>query len=135
MYIFRDFIINFKFKNLNYYSLGIELVNKGHEFGYQNFSDKQIKSLIKLCKILKKKYKIKKENCLGHSDIAPLRKIDPGEYFPWKKLSVHNIGKWYAKRHIKFELKDNTQNIFFKNLRKIGYRYFSVYKETPKIKK
>ena len=51
-----------KFKNLNRNSIGIELVNKGHQFGYQNFSKKQIKSLIKLCKKLKKKYSIKKEN-------------------------------------------------------------------------
>ena len=87
-----------KFINLNNKSIGIELVNKGHKFGYQNFSKKQIKSLLKLCKILKNKYKIKKENFLGHSDIAPLRKIDPGEKFPWKKLSIHNFGKWYKKK-------------------------------------
>ena len=51
-----------KFTNLNNYSIGIELVNKGHEHGYQNFSNLQIKSLIDLCKILKKKYALKKEN-------------------------------------------------------------------------
>ena len=57
----------------------------------RNFSQKQISSLIKLCKNLKKKYLIKKENFLGHSDIAPLKKNDPGEKFPWKKLSKHNL--------------------------------------------
>ena len=82
-----------EFKNLNTNSIGIELVNKGHRFGYQNFSKKQIKSLIRLCTNLKKKYSIRKENFLGHSDIAPLRKIDPGEKFPWKKLSIYNLGK------------------------------------------
>ena len=51
-----------QFKNLNNYSIGIELVNKGHQFGYQNFSNQQISSLIKLCKNIKKKYLIKKEN-------------------------------------------------------------------------
>ena len=71
------------FKNLNENSIGIELVNKGHEFGYENFSKIQIKNLINLCKNLKKKYIIKTENILGHSDIAPLRKSDPGEKFPW----------------------------------------------------
>ena len=71
-----------KFSNLNNSSLGIELVNKGHDYGYQNFSNLQIKSLIWLCNDLKKKYAIKKENFLGHSDIAPLRKNDPGEKFP-----------------------------------------------------
>ena len=59
-----------KFINLNEYSIGIELVNKGHKLGYQNFTIKQINSLIKLCKSLKKKYFIKNENFLGHSDIA-----------------------------------------------------------------
>ena len=99
-----------KFKNLNTYSLGIELVNKGHKFGYQTFSAKQIKSLIQLCKTLKKKYSIKKENFLGHSDIAPLRKIDPGEKFPWKELSIHNIGKWYEN-----EKKDGLWIHYYEN--------------------
>jgi len=72
--------------NLNYQSIGIELVNKGHQFGYENFSVKQISRLILLCKELVKKYKIKKTNILGHSDIAPLRKKDPGEKFPWHFL-------------------------------------------------
>ena len=81
-----------KFQNLNDNSIGIELVNKGHRLGYQNFTKNQIKSLIKLCKIIKKKYRIKKENFLGHSDIAPLRKIDPGEKFPWKNLSLQGLG-------------------------------------------
>ena len=83
------------FNNLNENSIGIELVNKGHQFGYQSFSSEQIYSLIDLCKNLKKKYIIKRENFLGHSDIAPLRKLDPGEKFPWKKLSEHNLGCWH----------------------------------------
>ena len=78
------------FINLNYNSIGIELQNRGHKFGYQTFSHKQIKNLIILCKKLKKKYHIKKDSFLGHSDIAPLRKIDPGEKFPWRNLSSHN---------------------------------------------
>ena len=81
--------------SLNKNSIGVEISNKGHEFGYQYFSKPQIKSLISLCKKLKKKYSIKTENFLGHSDIAPLRKIDPGEKFPWKILSSHKLGKWY----------------------------------------
>ena len=64
------------FKNLNKFSIGIELVNKGQRFGYENFPNIQIQSLIKICKSLKKKYRIKKDNFLGHSDIAPLRKKD-----------------------------------------------------------
>ena len=125
-----------QFTNLNYSSIGIELVNKGHKFGYEKFSIKQIKSLISLCKKLKKKYGIKKENFLGHSDIAPLRKIDPGEKFPWKKLSNHKIGKWYkeSKLGINFNFK-KLEIAFFENLKKLGYRYFKVYKRSSKDKK
>ena len=119
-----------KFKNLNNYSIGIELVNKGHQFGYQNFSRQQISSLIKLCTKLKKKYLIKKENFLGHSDIAPLRKADPGEKFPWKKLSKSKIGKWYAKFNNKVEVNPKKMEaLFFKNLQKFGFRYFSINKK------
>jgi N-acetylmuramoyl-L-alanine amidase len=125
-----------KFINLNENSLGIELVNKGHQFGYQNFSKKQINSLIKLCKYLKKKYLIKSENFLGHSDISPIRKIDPGEKFPWKKLSTYKIGKWYKERHIDLLLnKQQTETLFFKNLYKLGYRYFTFHKRSLKDKR
>ena len=119
------------FINLNDNSIGIELVNKGHEFGYQNFSSLQIKSLIGLCKTLKKKYRIKKENFLGHSDIAPLRKLDPGEKFPWKKLSKYNLGVWYKDTKKNFNLinKKKIEKLFFKNLSIIGYRYFNVKKK------
>ena len=124
------------FTNLNDYSIGIELVNKGHQFGYQNFSKKQISSLIKLCKKLKKKYSIKRENFLGHSDIAPLRKEDPGEKFPWKKLSAHNIGVWYKKKKIKDQHQTKIKKfLFFKNLEKLGYRYFNPRKRSLKDKK
>ena len=124
-----------KFKNLNNYSIGIELVNKGHQFGYQNFSQQQISSLIKICKKLKKKYIIKKENFLGHSDIAPLRKADPGEKFPWKKLSKFNIGKWYLKVNSEIEINpEKMKKLFFKNLQKIGYRYLSTTKKNLKNK-
>ena len=125
-----------KFINLNNYSLGIELVNQGHQYGYQNFSRKQINSLIRLCRILKKKYLIKKENFLGHSDIAPLRKKDPGEKFPWKKLNANNFGRWYKKSKIKIKLKPSKIKIlFFKNLQKLGYRYFEANKKSLKNKK
>ena len=112
-------------KNLNKNSIGIELVNKGHFFGYENYSNLQINSLIKLCSKLKKKYKIHKENFLGHSDIAPYRKIDPGEKFPWKKLSNYKLGKWYSLKKDEI-LSDDKKKLFFKNLYKIGYRYFKI---------
>jgi N-acetylmuramoyl-L-alanine amidase len=122
------------FNNLNENSIGIELVNKGHQFGYQSFSSEQIYSLIDLCKNLKKKYIIKRENFLGHSDIAPLRKLDPGEKFPWKKLSEHNLGCWHwnSKKKLKLINKKKIENLFFKNLYKIGYRYFKINKRVKK---
>ena len=124
------------YSNLNKYSLGIELVNKGHQFGYQNYTKRQINSLIQLCKILKKKYAIKKENFLGHSDIAPLRKIDPGEKFPWKKLSSYNLGHWYKKNQKIFATNTKIMKIlFFKNLKKLGYGFFTVEKRNFKDKK
>ena len=124
------------FKNLNKQSIGIELVNRGHRFGYQSFSKKQIKKLIFICKKLKKMYSIKKENFLGHSDIAPLRKIDPGEKFPWKTLSNHKLGIWYNKKQIKLQLsKEKIEVEFFKNLKKLGYRYFNIYKRSTRDRK
>ena len=116
-----------KYKNLNKNSIGIELVNKGHEFGYTNFKKKQLSSLIKICKILIKKYKIKKRNIVGHSDIAPLRKIDPGEKFPWKELADKKIGIWHnckTKDLIKFRqvrISNKFKSEFINNLKKIGY--------------
>ena len=120
-------------KNLNKNSIGIELVNKGHFFGYENYSNLQINSLIKLCSKLKKKYKIHKENFLGHSDIAPNRKIDPGEKFPWKRLSNYKLGKWYNLKKDEI-LSDDKKKLFFKNLYKIGYRYFEIDKRVKSDK-
>ena len=117
-----------KYKNLNKNSIGIELVNKGHQFGYTNFSKKQLSSLIKICRSLIKRYKIKKRNIVGHSDVAPLRKIDPGEKFPWKQLAKKNIGIWHdckpdllrKLRRIKVLTKQDKIQ-FVKNLNNIGY--------------
>jgi N-acetylmuramoyl-L-alanine amidase len=116
-----------KYNNINKNSIGIELVNKGHQFGYMNFKKKQLLSLIKICTNLIQKYKIKKKNIVGHSDIAPLRKIDPGEKFPWEKLAKKKIGIWHKfkpvflskLRGVKISKKDEIQ--FFKDLNKIGY--------------
>ena len=117
-----------KNKNLNKNSIGIELVNKGHKYGYQNFTKEQINTLIKLCKKLKRKYKIKNKLILGHSDIAPLRKIDPGEKFPWAFLGKKGIGIYPSKNQIIYNLKSIkkiSKKQFIKNLQKIGYCYLS----------
>jgi len=114
------------FKNLNNSSIGIELVNRGFEFGYENYTNSQIKKLIELCLILKKRFKIKNSNIIGHSDIAPLRKQDPGEKFPWLKLKKNNLGIWYEPIHFNKKIdKKKLPELFFKNLFKIGYRYFN----------
>tara|TARA_Y100000817_G_scaffold135959_1_gene106556 strand:+ start:555 stop:1274 length:720 start_codon:yes stop_codon:yes gene_type:complete len=121
-------VSSWKGKNsLNKSSVGIEITNRGHQFGYEKFSKKQINSLISLCKILKKKYKIKKKNFLGHSDIAPDRKKDPGEKFPWKYLAKKRIGYWHKldKKKLKKLRNKNCNKLlsknFFNNISKIGY--------------
>ena len=118
------------FINLNKFSIGIELVNKGHDFGYEKFSTLQIKRLIELSLKLKNKYKIKNSNIVGHSDIAPLRKKDPGEKFPWTKLEKNNLGISYKKISLKIkQIKHKKiEKLFFRNLHKIGYRYFNLNK-------
>ena len=75
------------YKSINKYSIGIEISNPGHDFKYQKFTKKQINSVLKLSRFLIKKYKIKSKFILGHSDISPDRKKDPGEKFPWQYLS------------------------------------------------
>jgi len=78
-------------ENFNDFSIGIELVNKGHEHGYHEFPDAQIDALITLMKDLFAGYPINSEWVLGHSDIAPDRKQDPGELFPWDRLVKENL--------------------------------------------
>ncbi|WP_440613867.1 N-acetylmuramoyl-L-alanine amidase [Candidatus Pelagibacter sp. HIMB1748] len=116
-----------KFKSLNKNSIGIEINNPGHEFKYKKFSKKQIYSVIKLTKFIIKKYKINPKSILGHSDIAPDRKKDPGEKFPWEFLSKKKIGIWHELKsnEIKVYRKLKLSNIlkikFINNLYKIGY--------------
>jgi N-acetylmuramoyl-L-alanine amidase len=86
-----------KRKNLNDTSIGIELVNPGHEHGYNVFSEKQYESLEQLIKLLFSKYNIKKDWVLGHSDIAPSRKLDPGENFDWHRLARKDLSIWPDK--------------------------------------
>ena len=115
------------YKSLNKYSIGIEISNPGHDYNYKKFSKKQIQSLIKLTKILIKKYKINSKNILGHSDVAPERKKDPGEKFPWEELSKQGIGLWHSlsveslKKNRKIELDKVSKKMFYNNLSKIGY--------------
>ena len=72
---------------LNGCSIGIEIVNPGHEFGYRPFPDEQVDALIPLVADIKERHSITRGNIVGHSDIAPARKQDPGELFPWGRLA------------------------------------------------
>ena len=115
------------YKSINKYSIGIEISNPGHEYSYKKFSKKQIKSILKLSNYLRKKYKIKSNFILGHSDIAPDRKKDPGEKFPWKYLSKNKIGHLHNFNEKKLVKKRNRiinkleKNKFIKNLYMLGY--------------
>ena len=117
---------------MNKDSIGIEITNPGHENGYKNFSSNQITSLKKLLKYLIKKYRIKHKYILGHSDISPDRKKDPGEKFPWRELAQNKLAWWHNLdlkkikkfRKIKLSTKKEEKS-FTKNLQKIGYMKIS----------
>ena len=121
------------YSSLNKDSIGIEIVNPGHDINYKKFSKIQLRTLIRLSKFLIKKYKINSKNVLGHSDIAPERKKDPGEKFPWKLLSKKKIGYWHnlnqnkliKNRNLKTSSKE--KNLFLTNLFKIGYQKKFLY--------
>ncbi len=80
--------------NINSRSIGIEIVNPGHEFGYRAFPQAQIAALIELCSGILQRHAIPASRVLGHSDVAPARKGDPGELFPWQRLAEAGIGVW-----------------------------------------
>ena len=80
--------------DINSRSIGIEIVNPGHEFGYQDFPRRQIAAVIALCRGIIARRGIKRDRVLAHSDVAPARKQDPGEKFPWKLLSESGVGLW-----------------------------------------
>ncbi|HWY64325.1 MAG TPA: N-acetylmuramoyl-L-alanine amidase [Rhizomicrobium sp.] len=80
--------------DINARSIGIELVNPGHEFGYRDFAEDQIAALTTLCHSILMRHPIPSWRVLGHSDVAPARKEDPGELFPWQRLAKAGIGLW-----------------------------------------
>jgi len=82
--------------NLNDCSIGIEIANGGHDFGSPPYPQMQILSVIGLCHDLMARHSIPAKRVLGHSDIAPARKEDPGEWFPWETLAAAGIGSWVA---------------------------------------
>jgi N-acetylmuramoyl-L-alanine amidase len=80
--------------DINSRSIGIEIANPGHEFGYPDFPQKQIKAVIALCQDIIARRRIRADRVLAHSDVAPGRKQDPGEKFPWRQLHKAGVGLW-----------------------------------------
>ena len=107
---------NSKWGNLtdvNSSSIGIELDNNG----FEAFTEPQIKSLLQVLKKLKKDNTIPTANFIGHSDIAPKRKVDPNKYFPWQLLAQNGFGNWYDTAHVNLPANFNA----VQSLRIIGY--------------
>jgi N-acetylmuramoyl-L-alanine amidase len=80
--------------DINSRSIGIELVNPGHEHGYRAFPEPQMTALLDLCRGILARHPIPPHRVLGHSDVAPDRKLDPGELFDWRRLANDGIGLW-----------------------------------------
>jgi N-acetylmuramoyl-L-alanine amidase len=94
-------------RDINARSIGIEIVNPGHEFGYRDFPEAQIAALIELARGIVKRHPIPPPRVLGHSDVAPKRKIDPGERFPWASLAAAGIGVW--PKHPRLDISRSIQ--------------------------
>ncbi|ANU08646.1 N-acetylmuramoyl-L-alanine amidase [Paraurantiacibacter namhicola] len=107
-------------KDVNSASIGIELDHPGHGLGYREFRDAQIDALVPLLARIVKQYDIARANVVGHSDIAPQRKIDPGELFPWDRLAEYGL---CLARPEKLELGDPFDNdaSFYLALERFGY--------------
>ncbi len=106
--------------NVNGCSIGIELHNPGHTCGYRPFPDAQIDALVPLLHRIVQDYDIPRANVVGHSDIAPQRKLDPGELFPWDRLAEYRLA---LPRPTKLELGDPFDNdgAFYLALERFGY--------------
>ena len=81
-------------RDINAHSIGIEIVNPGHEFGYRPFQQVQMLAVLELAKDIVTRHRIAPARVLGHSDVAPLRKEDPGELFNWSFLAENGVGLW-----------------------------------------
>ena len=81
-------------EGVNHASIGIEIVNPGHEFGYRAFPEAQIEAVIALVADIRSRWEIEDSRIIGHSDVAPGRKQDPGELFPWQRLAQAGHGVW-----------------------------------------
>lgn len=111
-------------RDINSASIGIEIVNPGHEFGYRPFKNKQIRAVSELCQKLMKTYAISPANILAHSDIAPARKLDPGHLFPWQDLAAVDIGLWPVPEGVDYQAAEDivlNHTTFHELLCALGY--------------
>lgn len=106
-------------RDLNSVSIGIELANPGHLHGYRAFPPAQIAALTDLLRDICARYNLPPDALLGHSDIAPTRKEDPGELFPWAELAAKGFGLWPTAEPKPVEA--GNQSLAFALLRRIGY--------------
>ena len=111
--------------DINSESIGIEMDNSGHHYNFENYTPKQINSLIKLLKYIFKNYKINQQNILGHSDVAPYRKIDPGEKFPWQKLKRNNLS--FVPNKLRQHTIDKIEKYLEKKLANQNKKYRLLY--------
>jgi N-acetylmuramoyl-L-alanine amidase len=105
--------------DINDRSIGIELVNPGHEFGYRAFPEAQMAALIDLAEAIRTRHPIPAHRVLGHSDVAPERKQDPGELFDWPRLARHGLGVW--AREVAEPLSTPDLEWFQARLERAGY--------------
>ena len=106
--------------DVNSNSIGIEIVNPGHEFGYRAFPDIQIDAVIALCRDILTRHDIRPDRIIAHSDMAPDRKEDPGELFPWDRLAANGIGLWATVDNAKGD-EACTETEFDALLDRLGY--------------
>ncbi|MCB2088441.1 MAG: N-acetylmuramoyl-L-alanine amidase [Sphingomonadaceae bacterium] len=107
-------------KDVNSASIGIELDHPGHALGYRPFAEAQIDALLPLLHRIVKQYDVPRANVVAHSDVAPARKVDPGEMFPWQRLAEHRL---CLARPTRLELGDPFDNdgAFYLALERFGY--------------
>jgi len=108
-------------RDVNSRSLGIEIVNPGHEFGYVPFPEAQIAAVIHLAHDVLARHPIPPHRIVGHSDVAPARKMDPGELFPWGLLAQNGIGLYPPDAQIAGSLTQSSESTFASMLATYGY--------------
>ena len=119
--------------DINSASIGVEIVNPGHEFGYEEFTKKQIEAVIDLCKSLLLKYEIPAHRVLAHSDVAITRKVDPGHLFPWADLAAQGVGLWPVPTEMDYQAAEDmvvNHEAFHELLCAYGYNFEPDFGET-----